>query len=291
MTKSKAAIFEGVGKPLIIDEISVDDPKQGEVLVRLEATGLCHTEIWYMSGGDTTTRTPMVLGHEGGGVVEKVGPGVTSLKEGDHVVPIYIPECGHCRECLSDNTNLCSHLDDAYFGNSMNDGTVRFHRNDGSDVHHFMLTSTFSQYTVIHEEALAKIRPDAPLDRACLFGCAVTTGIGAALWTAKVKPGSTCAVFGCGPIGLNAIQGCKLAGAGKIIAVDLNAERLQKAKQFGATDLLSPDGGNGTQAVKEMTDGGADYVFEATGNTTVMRQALEATRYGGGVCCLIGVAR
>lgn len=288
--KSKAAIFEGVGKPLIIDEIEVDDPKQGEVLVRLEATGLCHTELWYMAGGDTTTRSPMVLGHEGGGIVEKVGPGVTSLKEGDHVVPIYIPECGHCPECSGDESNLCSYLDDALFGNSMNDGTVRFHHK-GRDVHHFMLTSTFSQYTVVHEEALAKIRPDAPLDKVCLFGCAVTTGIGAALYTAKVKPGSTCVVFGVGPIGLNAIQGCKLAGAAKIIAVDLNKERLETARRFGATDLVVPEGGNGTAQIKEMTGGGAEYVFEATGNVKVMRQALEATRYGGGKCVLIGVAK
>jgi len=288
--KSKAAIFEGVGKPLIIDEIDVDEPREGEVLVKLHATGLCHTEIWYMDGGDTQARSPMVLGHEGGGVVEKVGRGVTSLKEGDHVVPIYIPECGHCVECLSGETNLCSHLDNAYFDNTMNDGSVRFHR-DGQDVHHFMLTSTFSQYTVIHEEALAKIRPDAPLEKACLFGCAVTTGIGAALYTAKVKPGSTCVVFGVGPVGLNAIQGCRLAGAGRIIAVDMNQARLEKARLFGATDLLIPEGGNGTAQVKEMTNGGADYVFEATGNVKVMRQALEATRYGGGKCVLIGVAK
>ncbi len=290
MTLSKAAIFEGIGKPLIIDEIEVDDPKEGEVLVRLDATGLCHTEVWYMSGGDTTTRAPSILGHEGGGVVVKVGSGVFEFVEGDHVVPIYIPECGHCIECRSGITNLCSTLDDAYFGGSMNDGTMRFHR-DGQDLHHFMLTSTFSQYTVVHQEALVKIRKDAPLDRACLFGCAVTTGIGAALWTSKVREGSTTAVFGCGPIGLNAIQGCRLAKAGKIIAVDLNEERLQKAKQFGATDLLKPEGGNGTAAVKEMTDGGADFVFEATGNVHVMRQALESTRYGGGKCCLIGVAK
>jgi len=290
MTLSKAAIFEGIGKPLIIDEIEVDDPKAGEVLIKLDATGLCHTEVWYMSGGDTTTRAPSILGHEGGGVVVKVGSGVTEFVEGDHVVPIYIPECGHCVECRSGITNLCSTLDDAYFGGSMNDGSMRFHR-DGQDLHHFMLTSTFSQYTVVHQEALVKIRKDAPLDRACLFGCAVTTGIGAALWTSKVREGSTCAVFGCGPIGLNAIQGCRLAKAGKIIAVDLNEERLQKAKQFGATDLLKPEGGNGTSAVKEMTDGGADFVFEATGNVHVMRQALEATRYGGGKCCLIGVAK
>lgn len=290
MTKSKAAIFEGIGKPLIIDEIDVDDPKEGEVLVKLDATGLCHTEVWYMSGGDTVTRHPQILGHEGCGIVEKVGPGVTELKEGDRVVPLYIPECGHCPECLSGETNLCSALDEAYFGGTMNDGTVRFHHG-GRDVNHFMLTSTFSQYTVVHQEALAKIRPDAPAEKACLFGCAVTTGIGAALYTAKVKPGSKCAVFGAGPIGLNAIQGCKLAGAEMIIAVDLNPARLEKAKQFGATHLINPEGGNGTNAVKELCGGGADYVFEATGNVNVMRQALESAIWGTGVCCLIGVAK
>ena len=290
MTKSKAAIFEGIGKPLVIDEIEVDDPRDGEVLIKLDATGLCHTEIWYMGGGDTTTRPGSVLGHEGCGTVVKAGKGVTGLVEGDRVVPLYIPECGHCKECLSDVTNLCSALDDAYFGGSMNDGTVRFHRR-GQDLHHFMLTSTFSQYTVVHQEAVAKIRPDAPADKACLFGCAVTTGIGAALYTAKVKPGSTTAVFGVGPIGLNVIQGCKLAGAEKIIAVDLNEARLEKARLFGATHLVKPEGGNGTAAVKDLTGGGADYVFEATGNVKVMRQALEATIYGGGTCCFIGVAK
>lgn len=290
MTLSKAAIFTGINQPLIIDEIQVDDPREGEVMIKLDATGLCHTEIWYMSGGDTQTRGNSILGHEGCGIVVKVGPGVTQLQEGDRVVPIYIPECGHCRECLSDKTNLCSALDEAYFGGSMNDGTVRFHRN-GQDLHHFMLTSTFSQYTVVHQEAVAKIRPDAPAESACLFGCAVTTGIGAALWSAKVEPGSKCAVFGVGPIGLNAIQGCKLAGAETIIAVDPNDARLEKARKFGATHLVKPEGGNGTQAVKDLTGGGADYVFEATGNTKVMRQALESTIYGGGVCCLIGVAK
>lgn len=288
--KSRAAIFEGVGKPLVLDEIEVDDPKSGEVMIKLDATGLCHTEIWYMSGGDTSTRSPMVLGHEGCGVVVKCGPGVTSLKEGDRVVPLYIPQCGHCRECGHPDTNLCSALDDAYFGNTMNDGTMRFHRN-GQDVHHFMLCSTFSQYTVCHQESVAKIRDDAPPEAACLFGCAVTTGIGAVLYNSKVRPGSTCAVFGVGPIGLNAIQGCKLAGASMIIAVDLNDARLEKAKQFGATHTIKPEGGNGTQAVKELTGGGADYCFEATGNTKVMRQALEATIYGGGKCCFIGVAK
>jgi S-(hydroxymethyl)glutathione dehydrogenase/alcohol dehydrogenase len=185
--KSKAAIFEGVGKPLVIDEIEVDDPKAGEVMIKLDATGLCHTELWYMGGGDTTTRSPIVLGHEGCGIVEKVGPGVKTLKEGDRVVPLYIPQCGHCRECGHPDTNLCSSLDDAYFGCSMNDGTMRFHR-DGQDLHHFMLCSTFSQYTVCHEESVAKIRQDAPPEAACLFGCAVTTGIGAVLYTAKARP-------------------------------------------------------------------------------------------------------
>ncbi len=288
--KSKAAIFEGVGKPLVVDEIEVDDPKAGEVLIKLDATGLCHTEVWYMGGGDTTTRAPMVLGHEGCGIVERVGPGVTALQEGDRVVPLYIPQCGHCRECGHPDTNLCSALDDAYFGNSMNDGTMRFHRN-GADVHHFMLCSTFSQYTVCHQESVAKVRDDVKPEAACLFGCAVTTGIGAALFNAKVRPGSSCAVFGCGPIGLNAVQGCRLAGAEKIIAVDLNPERLEKAKQFGATHTIQPEGGNGVAAVKELTGGGADYCFEATGNTKVMQQALEATIYGGGKCCLIGVAK
>jgi S-(hydroxymethyl)glutathione dehydrogenase/alcohol dehydrogenase len=288
--KSKAAIFEGIGKPLVIDEIEVDDPKAGEVLIKLDATGLCHTELWYMSGGDTTTRAPMILGHEGCGIVHKTGAGVTTLKEGDRVVPLYIPQCGHCRECGRGDTNLCSSLDGAYFGNTMNDGTVRFHHN-GRDVYHFMLCSTFSQYTVCHEASVAKVRSDVPPEAACLFGCAVSTGIGAALNNAQVRPGSSCAVFGVGPIGLNAIQGCKLAGAEKIIAVDLNDARLEKARQFGATHTIKPEDGNGVDAVKELTGGGADYCFEATGNTGVMRQALEATIYGGGKCCLIGVAR
>lgn len=290
MTKSKAAIFTGINEPLVIDEIDVDDPKAGEVLIKLDATGLCHTEIWYMGGGDTTTRPNSILGHEGCGTVVKVGPGVTELQEGDRVVPIYIPECGHCRECLSGETNLCSTLDDAYFGGSMNDGTVRFHRGS-QDLHHFMLTSTFSQYTVVHQEAVAKIRPDAPAESACLFGCAVTTGIGAALYSAKVKPGSKCAVFGVGPIGLNVLQGCKLAGAEMVIAVDMNDARLKRAAEFGATHFVNPRNGDSVTQVKELTGGGADYVFEATGNTLVMQQALESTIYGGGTCCLIGVAK
>ena len=289
--KSPAAIFEEIGKPLVVDQIEVDDPKDGEVQIKLDVTGLCHTEIWYMEGGDTQTRTPIILGHEGCGIVHKTGAGVTSLKEGDRVVPLYIPQCGHCRECAHPDTNLCSSLDDAYFGNSMNDGTSRFHWR-GQDLHHFMLCSTFSQYTVCHEASVAKIREDAPPEAACLFGCAVTTGVGAALYNAKVRPGSSCAVFGVGPIGLNTIQGCKLAGAEKIIAVDLNDARLEKARQFGATHTINPNNdGDSVAAVKDLTSGGADYCFEATGNAKVMQQALEAAIYGGGTCCLIGVAK
>ena len=290
MTKSKAAIFTGINQPLLLDEIEVDDPKAGEVMIKLDATGLCHTEIWYMAGGDTSTRANSILGHEGCGIVVKVGKDVPDLKEGDRVVPIYIPECGHCRECQSGETNLCSALDDAYFGGSMNDGTMRFHH-QGRDLHHFMLTSTFSQYTVVHHEAVAKIRSDAPAASACLFGCAVTTGIGAALFTTKVKAGSKCAVFGVGPIGLNVLQGCKLAQAGMVIAVDPNPDRLKRAAEFGATHFVNPNDGDSVQQVKELTGGGADYVFEATGNTQVMRQALESTIYGGGTCCYIGVAK
>jgi S-(hydroxymethyl)glutathione dehydrogenase/alcohol dehydrogenase len=290
MIQSKAAIFTGIGQPLVVDEIQVEDPKEGEVLIKLDATGLCHTEIWYMSGGDTTTRPNTILGHEGCGTVVKVGPGVSEFAEGDRVVPIYIPECGHCRECLSGETNLCSTLDDAYFGGNMMDGTRRFHHK-GEELNHFMLTSTFSLYTVVHQEAIAKIRPDAPAEVACLFGCAVTTGIGAALYTSKVKPNSSCAVFGVGPIGLNVLQGCKLAGADKIIAVDLNDARLERAKEFGATHFVNPKNGDSVQQVKELTGGGADYCFEATGNTRVMQQALESAIWGTGVCCLIGVAR
>ncbi len=288
--KSRAAIFEGVGKPLVIDEIEVDPPRQGEVLVRLQATGLCHTEIWYMSGGDTRTLVPAVLGHEGGGVVQQVGPGVKSLQEGDHVIPLYIAECGECPQCRSDATNLCSALDDTYYDGVMPDRTTRLHWR-GKDIHHFMGTSTFSEYTVVPEVALAKIRADAPLDKVCLFGCAITTGIGAALYTAKVTPGSACAIFGCGPIGLNVVQGCRLAGAGKIIAVDLKDQRLRMAKTLGATHLVNASDGRGVEAVKELTGGGADFAFEATGITAVMRQAFESVHYGGGKCTLIGVAR
>jgi S-(hydroxymethyl)glutathione dehydrogenase/alcohol dehydrogenase len=294
--KSKAAIFTGIDQPLVVDEIEVDDPGPGECLVRLAATGLCHTEVWYMGGGDNvdySALSPRVLGHEGGGVVVKCGPGVTSLEEGDHVVPLYIAECGTCADCRNPQTNLCSYLDDkGYYEGVMMDGRPRFHWK-GAPAFHFMGTSTFSEYTVVPEVALAKIRKDAPLERVCLLGCAITTGVGAALWTAKVHAGASVAVFGCGPIGLNVVQGARLCLAEKIIAVDLKPERLEMARALGATHLVNAGehGGSGTAEVKRLTGGGADFAFEATGNTRVMRQAFEAVRYGGGKCVLIGVAR
>ncbi len=296
MTRSKAAIFTGIGQPLIVDEIEVGDPGPTECLVKLEATGLCHTEIWYMDGGDNVdynTLSPRVLGHEGAGVVVKAGREVKSLREGDKVVPLYIAECGSCYECRDPNQNLCSYLDDkGYYEGVMPDGKPRFTWR-GKPLYHFMGTSTFSNYTVAPEVALAKVRSDAPSDRVCLLGCAITTGVGAALWQAHVPVGARVAVFGCGPIGLNAIQGARLANASMIIAVDLKPERLELAKKLGATHLINAGehGGSGVQAVKELTSGGADFSFEATGNTKVMEQAFASVRYGGGKCVLIGVAK
>lgn len=288
--KMRAAIFEEPRKPLVLDEVEIDQPAEGEALVRLVATGVCHTDLYTMSGLDPSALWPAILGHEGGGVVEAVGPGVTSVAVGDHVIPLYIPECGKCKHCLSDETNLCLAIRDTQGQGVMPNGTSRLHWH-GKTVHHYMGTSTFAQYTVVPEIALAKIRKDAPLDKVCLIGCGVTTGIGAALWTAKVREDSTCAVFGCGFVGLNALQGCRLAGARKIIAVDLSPERLQAAREFGATDTVNASDGNPTQAVLDLTDGyGVDYSFEATGNTAVMRQAFESCHMGGGRCTIIGVA-
>jgi S-(hydroxymethyl)glutathione dehydrogenase/alcohol dehydrogenase len=288
--KMQAAIFVEPKKPLVVDEVELDPPAAGEALVRLAATGVCHTDFYTMSGLDPSALMPAVLGHEGGGVVEAVGPGVTSVAVGDHVIPLYIPECGKCAHCLSDETNLCLAIRGTQAQGVMPNGTSRLHWQNKM-VHHYMGTSTFAQYTVVPEIALAKIRKDAALDKVCLIGCGVTTGVGAALWTAKVKENSTCAVFGCGFVGLNAIQGCRLAGAKKIIAVDLSPGRLQAAKDFGATDVVNAGDGNPTQAVLDLTAGaGVDYSFEATGNTTVMRQAFESCRMGGGRCTIIGVA-
>jgi len=288
--KMRAAIFEEPKKQLVLDEVELDPPAEGEALVRLVATGVCHTDLYTMSGLDPSALMPAILGHEGGGVVEAVGPGVTSVVVGDHVIPLYIPECGKCAHCLSDETNLCLAIRETQAQGVMPNGTSRLHWR-GKMMHHYMGTSTFAQYTVVPEIALAKIRKDAPLDKVCLIGCGVTTGVGAALWTAKVKENSTCAVFGCGFVGLNAIQGCRLAGAKRIIAVDLSPGRLHSARDFGATDVVNAGGGNPTQAVLDLTGGsGVDYSFEATGNTTVMRQAFESCRMGGGRCTIIGVA-
>jgi S-(hydroxymethyl)glutathione dehydrogenase/alcohol dehydrogenase len=288
--KMRAAIFEEPKKPLVLDEVELDPPAEGEALVRLIATGVCHTDYYTMSGLDPSALWPAVLGHEGGGVVEAIGPGVTSVAVGDHVIPLYIPQCGKCAHCLSDETNLCLAIRETQGKGVMPNGTSRLHWRN-TTVHHYMGTSTFAQYTVVPEIALAKIRQDAPLDKVCLIGCGVTTGVGAALWTAKVTENSTCAVFGCGFVGLNALQGCRLAGAKQIIAVDLSPARLQVARDFGATDAVNASEGNPTQAVLDLTGGrGVDYSFEATGNTTVMRQAFESCRMGGGRCTIIGVA-
>ena len=288
--KMRAAIFAEPKKPLVLDEVELDPPAEGEALVRLIATGVCHTDLYTMSGLDPSALMPAILGHEGGGVVEAVGPGVTSVAVGDHVIPLYIPECGKCAHCLSEETNLCLAIRGTQAQGVMPNGSSRLHWHDKM-VHHYMGTSTFAQYTVVPEIALAKIRKDAPLDKVCLIGCGVTTGVGAALWTAKVKENGTCAVFGCGFVGLNAIQGCRLAGAKRIIAVDLSPGRLQAAKDFGATDVVNAGDGNPTQAVLDLTGGaGVDYSFEATGNTTIMRQAFESCRMGAGRCTIIGVA-
>jgi S-(hydroxymethyl)glutathione dehydrogenase/alcohol dehydrogenase len=288
--KMRAAIFTEPKKPLVIDEIELDSPAAGEALVKLTATGVCHTDWYTMSGLDPSALWPAVLGHEGAGVVVEVGKGVTSVAPGDHVIPLYIPECGKCAHCLSEETNLCLAIRETQAKGMMPDGTSRLHWQNRA-IHHYMGTSTFAQYTVVPEIALAKIHKNVPLDKVCLIGCGVTTGIGAALWAARVKEGSTCAVFGCGFVGLNAVQGCRLAGASRIIAVDLSSERLKAARDFGATDLVNAGEGNPTQAVLDLTGGrGVDYGFEATGNTKVMRQAFESTRMGGGRCTVIGVA-
>lgn len=293
--RCRAAIFETEGEPLVLGEIEVDAPRERECLVKLEATGLCHTDLYTMSGADPSAYFPAILGHEGAGVVVETGPGVESLSVGDRVVPLFVPECRACVPCTSGETNLCEALDRFYDAGLMPDGTTRLHYPDGREIKHYMNTSTFAEYTVVHEWALARVPEGIPLERACLFGCGIPTGIGAALWTAQVRSGSTCVVFGCGPIGLNIVQGCRLAGAGTIIAVDLRQERLETARAFGATHTVdaSEYDGNAVAAVKELCDpswGGADFSFEATGRTGVMRQALEATRLGGGQCVVAGVA-
>ena len=287
--RTKAAVLEEFGAPLAIRELELAEPQAGEVLVRLVACGVCHTDMYTASGADPSGYAPAVLGHEGAGVVEALGEGVTSLKQGDHVVTLFSPQCGECIHCRSDKTNLCLAIREQQNKGYLPDGTTRFAR-DGEPVRHFMGTSTFSEYTVMPEIALAKVDPAAALDRACLFACGLSTGLGAAINTAKVEPGSTCAVFGAGMVGLGAVAGCRLQGAERIVAVDLSEDRLELAKGQGATDVL--DGGpSAVEQIVEMTGGfGADYTFEATGNVDVMRQTVESARMGWGLCTVAGVA-
>jgi S-(hydroxymethyl)glutathione dehydrogenase/alcohol dehydrogenase len=288
--KVKAAIAVQPGNPLEVDQIDLEGPKAGEVLVRLVATGVCHTDAYTLSGNDPEGLFPAVLGHEGAGIVEEVGAGVASVRPGDHVIPLYTPECQSCKFCLSGKTNLCSRLREKQGQGLMPDGTSRL-SHKGKPLHHYMGTSTFAEKTVIPEIALAKIREDAPLEKVCLFGCAVTTGIGAALNTAKVEPGSTVAVFGLGGVGLSVVQGAAIAGADQIIAVDTNPKKFELALQFSATDTLNPaDVDDVAQAIIDLTDGGADYSFECIGNVEVMGQALQCVHKGWGQSIIIGVA-
>ncbi|MEM9103326.1 MAG: S-(hydroxymethyl)glutathione dehydrogenase/class III alcohol dehydrogenase [Pseudomonadota bacterium] len=289
--KSRAAVAWEAGKPLSIEEVDVAKPKQGEVLLRMVATGVCHTDAYTLSGDDPEGLFPVILGHEGGAVVEEVGEGVTSVKVGDHVIPLYTPECGKCKFCLSGKTNLCQAIRATQGQGVMPDGTSRFSLN-GKSIFHYMGTSTFSEYTVLPEIAVAKINPQAPLDKVCLLGCGVTTGIGAVLKTAKVTPGSTVAVFGLGGIGLSVIQGAVLAKAERIIAIDINEDKFEMAKQLGATDCVNPKSLSTplVEAIIDMTDGGVDYSFECIGNVEVMRTALECCHKGWGESVIIGVA-
>jgi S-(hydroxymethyl)glutathione dehydrogenase / alcohol dehydrogenase len=285
----RAAVLEEFGAPLSVRELELEEPRAGEVLVRLEACGVCHTDMYTASGADPSGYKPAVLGHEGGGVVETVGDDVRLVQPGDHVVTLFSPQCGECIHCRSPKTNLCLAIRDEQNKGLLPDGSTRFSRG-GEPIRHFMGTSTFSEYTVMPEIALAKVDPQAPLDRACLFACGLSTGLGAAINTAKVEPGSTCAVFGAGMVGLGAVAGCRLQDAERIFPVDLSEDRLELARAQGATDTLG--GGPGVvEEILEQTGGfGADYTFEATGSVQVMRQAVEAARMGWGLCTVVGVA-
>lgn len=289
--KSRAAVAFAAGQPLQLCEIDVDGPKAGEVLVRIVATSVCHTDAYTLSGADPEGVFPTVLGHEGAGIVEAVGEGVTSLKVGDHVIPLYTAECGKCKFCLSGKTNLCGAVRATQGKGLMPDGTSRFSF-EGKPLFHYMGTSTFSEYTALPEVSLAKVSKEAPLDKICLLGCGVTTGIGAVINTAKVTPGSTVAVFGLGAIGLAVIQGAQMVGASRIIAIDINEDKFELARQFGATDFVNPTKFSDPiqQVIVDMTDGGVDYSFECIGNVNVMRQALECCHKGWGESIIIGVA-
>jgi S-(hydroxymethyl)glutathione dehydrogenase / alcohol dehydrogenase len=289
--KVRAAVAWKANEPLSIEEVDLEAPKKGEVLVRMKATGVCHTDAYTLSGKDPEGLFPVILGHEGGGVVEALGEGVTSLKVGDHVIPLYTPECRECKFCLSGKTNLCQRIRETQGKGLMPDGTSRFSK-DGKPIFHYMGTSTFAEYTVVPEISLAKVNPEAPLDKVCLLGCGVTTGIGAVLNTAKVEEGATVAVFGLGGIGLSVIQGALMAGASRIIAVDINEDKFVMAKKFGATDFVNPKTLSipVQQHIVEMTEGGVDYSFECVGNVELMRQALECCHKGWGESIIIGVA-
>ncbi|HEY0836550.1 MAG TPA: S-(hydroxymethyl)glutathione dehydrogenase/class III alcohol dehydrogenase [Azospirillum sp.] len=288
---SRAAVAWEAKRPLEIEEVQVAPPKEGEVLVRIVATGVCHTDAYTLSGKDSEGVFPSILGHEGAGVVEEVGPGVTSVQVGDHVIPLYTPECGKCKFCLSGKTNLCQAIRATQGKGLMPDGTTRFSCK-GQPIFHYMGTSTFSEYTVLPEIAVAKINKAAPLEKVCLLGCGVTTGMGAVMNTAKVEPGATVAVFGLGGIGLSAIIGAVMAKASRIIGIDINPSKFEIAKQLGATDVINPkDYDRPIQDVLvELTDGGVDYSFECIGNVQVMRAALECCHKGWGESVIIGVA-
>ncbi|KAA0890961.1 S-(hydroxymethyl)glutathione dehydrogenase/class III alcohol dehydrogenase [Pusillimonas sp. ANT_WB101] len=288
--KTKAAVAWQAGQPLTIEDVELEGPRAGEVLVEIKATGICHTDYYTLSGADPEGIFPAILGHEGAGVVLETGSGVTSLKAGDHVIPLYTPECRQCKSCLSRKTNLCTAIRATQGKGVMPDGTSRF-TVGGKPVHHYMGTSTFSNHIVVPEIALAKIRSDAPFDKVCYIGCGVTTGLGAVLFTAKVEAGANVVVFGLGGIGLNVIQGARMVGADKIIGVDINPERQAMARKFGMTHFVNPNEvENVVDHIIQLTDGGADYSFECIGNTQVMRQALECCHRGWGKSIVIGVA-
>jgi len=287
---TRAAVAVAAGQPLALETVQLEGPRQGEVLVEIKATGICHTDAFTLSGADPEGLFPSIMGHEGAGVVVEVGAGVESVAPGDHVIPLYTPECRQCKFCLSGKTNLCGAIRETQGQGVMPDGTSRFSLN-GERIFHYMGTSTFSNLTVLPEIAVAKIRPDAPFDKVCYIGCGVTTGLGAVMNTAKVEPGSNVAVFGLGGIGLNVIQGARLVGADRIIGVDINADKVPLAERFGMTDFINPkDVDDPVAAIVDLTEGGVDYSFECIGNVDVMRQALECCHKGWGESVIVGVA-
>lgn len=288
--KTRAAVAYKAGSPLIIETVDLEGPKEGEVLLENMATGVCHTDAFTLSGEDPEGAFPAILGHEGAGIVREIGAGVTSVQVGDHVIPLYTPECGTCDFCLHPKTNLCQSIRSTQGAGLMPDGTSRFSVN-GTPVLHYMGTSTFSNFTVLPEIAVAKVRKDAPFDKICYIGCGVTTGLGAVMFDAKVEPGSTVAVFGLGGIGLNVIQGARMVGASRIIGIDINPNKVELATKFGMTDFINPkETPNVVEAICDLTNGGVDYSFECVGNVDVMRQALESCHKGWGESIIIGVA-